>query len=128
MRRCRTGLPGGGRSAPPRGPDPEAIRRIPEITGPEAYTTADAGELSEIYDDLGSRIGTRAEEREITVAFAGGAVLLLRLAIGASCGVRAHRLSDATSCDRCRWRQRDRHRPCRGRLSRTDPSIAMLDA
>ena len=84
MRRRRTGLPGGGRSAPPRGPDPEAIRRIPEITGPEADTTADAGELSEIYDDLGSRIGTRAEEREITVAFAGGAVLLLRLAIGAS--------------------------------------------
>ncbi len=60
------------------------MRWIAEITGGNAYTTAEAGELSEIYDDLGSRIATRAEEREITVAFAGGALLLFGFAIGAS--------------------------------------------
>ena len=65
-------------------PDPETMREIAEITGGQTYTTADADELSEIYDDLGSRIGTRAEKREITVAFAGGAVLLFGFAIGAS--------------------------------------------
>ncbi len=65
-------------------PDPETMREIAEITGGQSYTTADAGELSEIYDDLGSQIGTRAEQREVTAAFAGGALLLFAFAIGTS--------------------------------------------
>jgi Ca-activated chloride channel family protein len=65
-------------------PDPETMRRIAQLTGGQAFTTADAGELSEIYDELGSRIGTREEQREVTAAFAGGALLLFGLGIGAS--------------------------------------------
>jgi Ca-activated chloride channel family protein len=60
------------------------MRRIASTTGGQAFTTADGGELSDIYDELGSRIGTRAEEREVTVAFAGGALLLFGLAVGTS--------------------------------------------
>ncbi len=61
-------------------PDPETMRRIASTTGGQAFTTADAGELTDIYDDL----STRAEEREVTVAFAGGALLLFGLAVGTS--------------------------------------------
>ncbi len=58
-------------------PDPETMRQIAEITGGEAFTAEDAGELGSIYDRLGSQIGTRDEQREITAGFAGGAVVLL---------------------------------------------------
>ena len=37
----------------------------------------EAGELDDVYERLGSQIGTRDEQREITAGFAGGAILLL---------------------------------------------------
>ena len=65
-------------------PDPETMQQIAEITGGQAFTVDDAGELGEIYERLGSQIGTRDEEREITAGFAGGAVLLLLGAVAVS--------------------------------------------
>jgi Ca-activated chloride channel family protein len=62
------------RSVPP---DPAAMRRVAEITRGRAYTADDAEALSAVYEQLGSRVGRRDEEREITAGFAGGALALL---------------------------------------------------
>ena len=66
--------PAGEMSVPP---DPETMRQVAEITGGEAFTAEEAGELGDVYERLGSQIGTRDEQREITAGFAGGAILLL---------------------------------------------------
>lgn len=58
-------------------PDPETLREIARITGGRAFTTADRDQLASIYESLGTRLATRTEHREITVAFAGGALVLL---------------------------------------------------
>jgi Ca-activated chloride channel homolog len=59
-------------------PDPETLRRVAEISGARAFTADDGDRLNSIYQRLGSRLGSRAEKREITVVFAiGGLVLLL---------------------------------------------------
>jgi Ca-activated chloride channel homolog len=68
-------------------PDPVTMRRIAELSGGRAFTADDADDLGRIYEDLGSRVATETEKREITVAFAaGGAVLLLG---AAAFGLRA---------------------------------------
>ncbi len=58
-------------------PDPETLRGIAEQSGGRAFATADAAELDQVYEQLGSRIGTRTEQREVSVAFAAGGLLLL---------------------------------------------------
>ena len=58
-------------------PDPAAMRQIAQITKGQAFSTATAAELDRIYEQLGSRVAMRDEPREITAAFAGGALLLL---------------------------------------------------
>jgi Ca-activated chloride channel homolog len=58
-------------------PDVEAMRQVAQITGGRAFTTASAEELDAIYEQLGSQVSQRDEEREITAGFAGGAILLL---------------------------------------------------
>ena len=58
-------------------PDPESLRQIAQVSGGRAFTAEDAGSLEEVYEDLGSRIGTREETREITAGFAGASILLL---------------------------------------------------
>jgi Ca-activated chloride channel homolog len=68
-------------------PDPETMRRIAELSGGRAFEVADADELGGLYEDLGSRVATETEKREITVAFAAGGILLLVAA--AALGVRA---------------------------------------
>ena len=68
-------------------PDPETMRRIAELSGGRAFEVDDAGELAGLYEDLGSRVATETEEREITAAFAAGGLVLLLLA--AALGVRA---------------------------------------
>jgi Ca-activated chloride channel homolog len=68
-------------------PDPETMRRIAELSGGRAFEVDDADELGGLYEDLGSRVATETEEREITVAFAAGGILLLVAA--AALGVRA---------------------------------------
>ena len=68
-------------------PDPEAMRRIADLSGGRAFQVDDADELGGLYEDLGSRVATETEEREITAAFAAGGLVLLLLA--AALGVRA---------------------------------------
>jgi Ca-activated chloride channel family protein len=73
-------LPDGRTQAVP--PDPESLRQIAEASGGRAFTAADGGSLEEVYEDLGSQIGTREETREITAGFAGASILLLAGALG----------------------------------------------
>lgn len=65
-------------------PDSASLRRISEASGGKAYTAADAGRLSQVYEDLGSRLGRRVEQRELTSGFAGGALVLLLVASASS--------------------------------------------
>jgi Ca-activated chloride channel family protein len=67
-------------------PDPQTLQEIAQRSGGRAYSAADADTLDAVYRTLGSKIGTRKEQREVTVAFvAGGLVLLLG---GLGTGVR----------------------------------------
>src|SRR5918999_535226 len=68
-------------------PDPEAMRRISELSGGRAFEVDDADELGGLYEDLGSRVATEEEQREITGAVAAGGKLLLPAA--AALGTRA---------------------------------------
>lgn len=52
-------------------PNPGALRRVAEVSRGEFFTAAGNEELRKVYDDLGSRLGHRAERKEVTVAFAG---------------------------------------------------------
>lgn len=65
-------------------PNPEQMQEIARTTGGESFAVSDAGELDQIYEGLGSRVATEAEQREVTAAFAGGglATLALALALG----------------------------------------------
>ena len=58
-------------------PDPFESSEVARISGGRAYTADTAKDLSAVYETLGSRIGYRDEEREITAAFTGGALALL---------------------------------------------------
>jgi Ca-activated chloride channel homolog len=67
-------------------PDPETMREIAELSGGRAFQAEDSDDLSRIYEGLGSRVATKTEKREITVAFAAGGGLLL--AAAAAFGLR----------------------------------------
>jgi Ca-activated chloride channel family protein len=58
-------------------PDPETLRQIAERSGGRAFEVTDPGELDRVYEQLGSRIGTRQEQREVSAAFVAGGLLLL---------------------------------------------------
>ena len=70
-------VPGGFGGSIPVPPDPETLREISKTSGGTAYTANDADQLSGVYENLGSRLGTKQEEREITAVFAGGGLILL---------------------------------------------------
>jgi Ca-activated chloride channel homolog len=71
----------------PVSPDPETMREIAELSGGRAFEADAADDLSHIYETVGSRVATKKEKREITVAFAAGGGLLL--AAAAAFGLRA---------------------------------------
>lgn len=73
-------LPGGGTVTT----DTETLRKVAELTGGELRTADDADELDAVYEELGSRLSTRDERRQVTAAFAGGGLLLLLAGAGAS--------------------------------------------
>ena len=58
-------------------PDPETLRQIAEASGGQAFTADDADALATVYERLGSQVATEKEPREVTAAFAGGALVLL---------------------------------------------------
>jgi len=65
-------------------PDPEALKRIASLSGGEAFRAQDSDQLGDVYDRLGSQLGTKPEQREVTVMFAGAGLLLLAGAMAAS--------------------------------------------
>ena len=65
-------------------PDAKTLEEIARITGGRFTAAPTAERLDEIYRDLGGRLGKKREEREVTAAFAGGAVVLLLIASGLS--------------------------------------------
>jgi Ca-activated chloride channel homolog len=58
-------------------PDPDTLRAIAQLSGGEFFTATDAQGLERVYEELGSRLGTRKESREIGDYFAGGAAAFL---------------------------------------------------
>ena len=58
-------------------PDTETLKEIAKLSGGRFYTAADQAKLEEIYSGLGTRLSSREEKEEVTVAFAGGALVLL---------------------------------------------------
>jgi Ca-activated chloride channel homolog len=58
-------------------PNPDTLRQIAELSGGRFFAATDAKELERVYKDLGSRLGTRSESREVGDYFAGGAAAFL---------------------------------------------------
>jgi Ca-activated chloride channel family protein len=58
-------------------PDTASLAAIAERSGGQAFTADDASGLSAVYEQLGSQIAMKDEPREVTGAFAGGAIVLL---------------------------------------------------
>ena len=70
-------LPGGLRRIIRVPPSPKTLEQVSAATGGELFTAPDAGGLRKVYEELGSRLGTKDESREITDVFAALAVVLL---------------------------------------------------
>jgi len=60
-------------------PDRDAMRRIATISGARTFSTDAGEELATVYEELGSQVATREEQREVTAAFVGGAAAFLLL-------------------------------------------------
>ncbi len=59
-------------------PDAPTLKRVAQATGGTFFETADAGQLREVYRDLGTRLTRERKPVEVTSAFAlGGAALAL---------------------------------------------------
>jgi Ca-activated chloride channel family protein len=58
-------------------PDTEGLKQIARLSGGKAFTATEAGKLKEIYAGLGTRLSSKDEKKEVTAAFAGGAIALL---------------------------------------------------
>jgi Ca-activated chloride channel homolog len=70
----------GGTRIQPVPPDPDSLARIAETSNGRFFEAPTSQNLTAVYDSLGSRIGFRFEEREVTVAFAAAGLLLLAAA------------------------------------------------
>jgi Ca-activated chloride channel homolog len=64
--------------------DEEALAGLAEATGGQAYTATSGEELSAVYADIGSSVGTRPERQEVTAWFLGAGLLAAALAAGMS--------------------------------------------
>jgi len=58
-------------------PSPGTLRQVARTTGGEFFTARTDKRLKEVYERLGSQLGHRNQEREITDFFAGGSAALL---------------------------------------------------
>ena len=65
-------------------PDTETLKQVARISGGRFYTATETDKVKEIYANLGTRLSSRSEKREVTAFFAGGAVFLLLAASGLS--------------------------------------------
>jgi Ca-activated chloride channel family protein len=58
-------------------PDPQTLHAIADRSGGRAYAVDDADQLDRVYEELGSRIGTKQEPKDIGAGFAAGGLVLL---------------------------------------------------
>jgi Ca-activated chloride channel family protein len=58
-------------------PDTETLKEIARVSKGRFYEAADSAKLEEIYAGLGTRLSSKEVKEEVTVAFAGGALLLM---------------------------------------------------
>ena len=65
-------------------PNPGTLRRIAQASGGKSFTAASNSDLSQVYRHLGSLLGHKSQDREITDVFAGGAAALLLVGGGLS--------------------------------------------
>lgn len=65
-------------------PDPESLGAIARESGGKAYSAEDASTLSDIYKNLGSKLGTKKQKKETTTVFVIGGLILLLGAAAAS--------------------------------------------
>ena len=70
----------GGIRIQPVPPDPDTLARIAETSNGRFFQAPTSQNLTAVYDSLGSRIGFRFEQREVTVAFTAAGLLLLAAA------------------------------------------------
>lgn len=70
--------------------DRAELARVSRISGGEAYTATSAGQLEEVYKDIGRSVGTEKIDQEVTSRYAGaGLAFAILAAIGlASLGAR----------------------------------------
>jgi Ca-activated chloride channel family protein len=61
-------------------PNAETLEQVAVTSGGEFFAALDTEGLGRVYEDLGSRLGTREEDREITDVFAAIAAALLLVA------------------------------------------------
>jgi Ca-activated chloride channel family protein len=59
---------------------PEPLREVADVTGGEAYEAASLPELSDVYEDIGSVVGYRDVDRDVSGWFVGLALVLLAAA------------------------------------------------
>jgi Ca-activated chloride channel homolog len=67
-------------------PDTDTLAAIAETTGARSFEAPTATDLQEIYESLGSRVGTTEEPREVTQWFAAAGLVLMV----AGAGLAAH--------------------------------------
>jgi Ca-activated chloride channel family protein len=70
-------LPGGFQAQLRVPPDPATLKRVAQASGGKFFDTLGGSRLSQIYENLGSRLGRRKETREIGDLFAGGSAAFL---------------------------------------------------
>lgn len=77
-------IPGKSGGSTPVPPDPATLGQIAARTGGKAFAIADAAKLTQVYEQLGSKLATEERPQEVTGLVAGGALLLLLAGMGAS--------------------------------------------
>jgi Ca-activated chloride channel homolog len=70
---------GGGTETRQVPPDPAALEQIAQASGGQSFTAASTDRLSQVYEELGSQLGHKNKNKEITAEFAGGGLALLLL-------------------------------------------------
>jgi Ca-activated chloride channel family protein len=65
-------------------PDPQSLAAIAHASGGETFTASSTEGLSAVYERLGSQLGRRDEQRQVTSAFAAGGLVLLLAGAGMS--------------------------------------------
>jgi Ca-activated chloride channel homolog len=75
----------GGFQAQMRVPaNPQTLQTVARVTGGRFFPAPTETRLRQVYEHLGSRLGSRKEKREVTDLFAGGSAALLLLGGGLS--------------------------------------------